>query len=153
MEPINTDGKLTQHSDDSTTSPPPKKAKHKEVQQLQTTSTNDNQQSTNSKETTEQQPLDDGIFNFVLPSEEDCALNPEENLEPNSVGLKSSRTKGVWHKSLEEAHSAKVKERTLFGHIMCSEDTQKKILESDPFRILESEGVTDRRSVQSFSLM
>ena len=57
--------------------------------------------------------------------------------------MKSSRTKGVWHKSLEEAHSAKVKEKTLFGHIMCSEGTQKKIFESDLFRILESEGVTE----------
>ena len=126
-------------------------------QQLETTSSNavllddhlngaehlNKQQSTNSKETTEQQPLNDGIFNFILPSEKDCALNPEENLEPNSVGLRSSRTRGVWHKSLEEDHSAKVKERSLFGHIMCSEETQKKILESDLFRILESEGVTE----------
>ena len=29
------------------------------------------------------------LFNFI-PSEEDCALAPEENLEPNSAGLKSS---------------------------------------------------------------
>ena len=143
---VNTD----ETSDDSTTSPPPKKAKHLEVPQIETT--NIDQQSTNSKETTEQQPLDDGIFNFVLPSEEDCALNPEENLEPNSVGLESSRTRRVWHKSLEEAHSAKVNERTLFGHIMCSEDTQKKILESDLFRILESEGVTEIGALYKVSL-
>ena len=66
-----------------------------------------------------------------------------ENLEPNSAGLKSSRTGGVWHKSLEESHSAQVKEKSLFGHLMCSEETQRKILESDIFRILESEGVTE----------
>ena len=130
---INTDGKF----DDSTTSPLPKKAKHLEVEttgiNAVLNSAEHLQQSTNSKESTEQQPLDDGIFNFVLPSEEDCVLNPEENLEPNSVGLESSRAKRVWHKSLEEAHSAKVKERTLFGHILCSEDTQKRILESDLF--------------------
>ena len=83
----------------------------------------------------------EGIFNFILPSEEDCALNPEENLEPNSTGLKSSRTLGVWHKFLEENHSAQIKERSLFGHIVCSEETQKKVLESDIFRILESVGV------------
>ena len=39
-----------------------------------------------------------GIFSFILtlfnfiPSEEDCGLAPEENLEPNFAGLKSSRT-------------------------------------------------------------
>ena len=128
-------------------------------QQLETTSSNaavspddrligtehlKNQQLINSKETTEQQLLNnDGVFNFILRSGEDCALNPEENLEPNSAGLKSSRTRGLWHKSLEEDHSAKVKERSLFGHIMYSEETQKKILESDLFRILESEGLTE----------
>ena len=126
-------------------------------QQLETTSSNavllddhligeehlNNQQSINSDDSTEQQPLNNGIFNFILPSEEDCALNPEENLEPNSAGLKNSRTRGVWHKSLEENHSAKVEERSLFGHIMCSEETPKKIMESDLFRIPEFEGVTE----------
>ena len=57
--------------------------------------------------------------------------------------MKSSRTRGVWCKSLEENHSARIKERSLLGHIMCSEEAQKKILESDIFRILESEGVTE----------
>ena len=102
-----------------------------------------NQQPTNSVDTDNQQPSRTGIFNFVLPSEEDCALASEENLEPNSTGLKSSRTGGVWHKSLEESHSAQVKEKSLLGHLMCSEETQRKILESDIFRILESEGVTE----------
>ena len=78
-------------------------------QQLETTSSNavllddhligeehlNNQQSINSDDSTKQQLLNNGIFNFILPSEEDCALNPEENLEPNSTGLKSSRTRGV----------------------------------------------------------
>ena len=57
--------------------------------------------------------------------------------------MRSSRTGGVWHKFLEESHSAQVKEKSLLGHLMCSEETQKKILESDIFRILESEGVTE----------
>ena len=55
---------------------------------------------------------------------------PEKNFEPKSTGLKSSRTTGVRHKSLEENHSAWIKERSLLGH-MCSEETQKKILGSD----------------------
>ena len=43
-----------------------------------------------------------------------------------------------WHKSLEESHSAQVKGKSLFGHLVCSEETERKILESDIFRILES---------------
>ena len=92
-----------------------------------------------------------GIFNFVLPSEGDCALAPEENLEPNSAGLKSSRTGGVWHKSLEESDSAQVKEKSLLGHLMCSEETQRKILEPGIFHILESEGVTEIGSLYKVS--
>ena len=100
-----------------------------------------NQQPKNSVEADNQQPSRNGIFNFVLPSEEDCVLPTEENLEPNSAGLKSSWTGGVWHKSLEESHSAQVKEKSLLGHLVCSEETQRKILELDIFRILESVGV------------
>ena len=80
---------------------------------------------------------------FILPSENDCVLTPEENLEPISAGLKNSRTRGVWHKSLEESHTDQIKERSLLGHILWSEETQKKILELDIFRILESVGVTE----------
>ena len=65
------------------------------------------------------------------------------NLEPNYAGLKGSRTTGVWHKSLEESHAVPIKERSLPGHIMCSEETPKKILGSDIFCILESEGVRE----------
>ena len=57
--------------------------------------------------------------------------------------MKNSRTGEVWHKSLEEPHSAQVKENAQLGHLMCSEETHSKILESDIFRILESEGVTE----------
>ena len=102
-----------------------------------------NQQPTNKEITDNQQPSKNGIFDFILPSEEDSVRSPEENLDPNSAGLKNSRTGGVWNKSLEEAHSAQVKERSLLGHLVCSEETQKKILESDIFRILKSEGVTE----------
>ena len=90
-----------------------------------------------------QQPLSSSIFKFILPSEEDCILPPEENLEPNSAGSKSSGTSGVCHKSLEESYAAQVRERSLFGHIMCSEETLKKIRESDICSILESEAVTE----------
>ena len=61
---------------------------------------------------------------FVL-AEEDC-FAPEENLKPNSTGLKSSRTRGVRHKSLEENHSAWIMERSLIGHIMCPEKMIKR---------------------------
>ena len=84
----------------------------------------------------------DGIYNFCLPSEEEIKQTPEENLESSSAGLKSSRTGGAWHKSLEESHSAQVKEKSLLGHLQCSGETQKQILESDIFHILSSEGVT-----------
>ena len=75
------------------------------------------------------------ILIFILPSEEECDLTPEENLEPNSAGLEISRTREVWHKSLEEFH-AQIKEKSLLGRILCSEETQRKIVESDIFRIL-----------------
>ena len=76
----------------------------------------------------------------------------EGNHEPNSSGLKSSRFRGDWLKSLEENHTARIKERSLFGHIICSESLppppkkikiKKKILESDIFRSVECEGVTE----------
>ena len=137
-------------------SPPWKKSRNQTDENLQTTSNHtvivdDNltgpditaQQSPDLRDITIQQPLNSGIFKFVLHSEEDCALLPEENLEPNSAGLKSSRTSEVWQKSLEESPAAQVRERSLFGHIMCPDETQKKILESDICSILESEGVTE----------
>ena len=83
------------------------------------------------------------ILNFVFPLEEDCNLAPEENLEPNSAGLKSSRSRGVWRKSLEESRSAQIKEKSLLDHLVCSEETQRNILESGIFCTLVSEGVTE----------
>ena len=85
---------------------------------------------------------------FVL-AKEDC-FAPEENLEPNSAGLKSSQTRGVRKKSLEENHSAWIKERSLIGHIMCSEETPKKILESD---ILTELGALYKVSPSKFVLV
>ena len=84
-----------------------------------------------------------GIFNLVLPSEEESAQASEGDSAPSSAGLANSRTGGVWSRSREEAHSAHVQERSLLGHIIASEETQKKILEADIFRLLESEGVTE----------
>ena len=87
--------------------------------------------------------LNNGNFDFILPSEEESARASEDNPDPNSAGLANSRTGGVWNSSPEEAHSAHVQERSLLGHLITSEETQKKILEADIFRILESEGVTE----------
>ena len=78
---------------------------------------------------------------FVL-AKEDCFVS-EDNLEPNSARLKSSRTRGVRHKFLEENCSAWIKERSLIGHIMC--------LEKNPRKIVESDILTGRCPVQSFS--
>ena len=46
-------------------------------------------------------------------------------------------------KHLEKFHSAQIKDRSLLGHLVCSEKTQRKTLEMDIFRILDSEGVTE----------
>ena len=54
-----------------------------------------------------------------------------------------SRTGGVWNKSLEEAHSAQVKERSLLGHLVCSEEIQKKDFRIGYLSYSESEGVTE----------
>ena len=145
---------------DSNNSPPQKRAKRQleEKSSPSETTSNDaattagnlnganqlsNQPPTNVETTDNQQPSKNGLFDFILPSAEDSVRAPEENLDPNSADLASSRTGGVWNKSPEEAHSAQVKERSLLGHSVCSEETQKKILESDIFCILESEGVTE----------
>ena len=105
--------------------------------------TEENQQSTNTATAENKQQSKNGTFYFILPSEEDSVQASEENLEPSSDSLMNTRTGRAWNKCLEEAHSAKIKERSLLGHIICSEGTQKKILESDIFRILKSEGVTE----------
>ena len=102
-----------------------------------------NRQSTNSDDTANQQPSKNGTSNLILSSEEDCSPAPAENLEPNSAGLNSSRTIRAWHKSLEESHSAHIKEKSLLGHLVCWGETQRKILESDILSTLESEGVAE----------
>ena len=133
----------TEKLEDTNNSPPQKRAKCQpkenlpplEATSINAAETNDslmgtnhllNQQPKNSVDADYQQPSRNGIFNFVLPSEEDCVLAPEENLEPNSASLKSSRTGGIWHKSLEESHPAQVKEKSLLDHLVCSEETQKR---------------------------
>ena len=160
MEQKNSADISSEKLEDTNNSPPQKRAKRQleenllplEATTINAAETDDNlmgtnqllnQQPTISVDANNQQPSRNGTFHFVLPSEEDCALALEENLEPNSTGLKSSRTGGVWHKSLEKSHSAQSKEKSLLGHLMCSEKTQRNILEPDIFRILESERVTE----------
>ena len=124
---FNTDS-VTSQTDDSNNSPPQKRAKRHpdgNLHPLEATSSRStkpdvnltgaeqlDQEPTNSNDIAAKQPLKDGMFNFFLPSEEECNSTPEENLEPNSAGLKSSRTGGVWHRSLEESHSAQIKGRS-----------------------------------------
>ena len=149
--------------DEPSHSPPQKRAKPQtDINQPEATSSNPAEPDIAESDHSTQQPtkpnittglsLKDGILNFFLSSEEECHSTPEENLEPNSAGLKSSRTGGVWHRSLEESYSAQIKERTLLGHLVCSEEAQKKFLESDIFRILESEGVTEIGALYKVSL-
>ena len=156
MEKKSTAGTITtsNQTDPSSDSPPTKRAKQQleghlsPVVTTSNTSTNPDvhlleeehlrHESTVSTDTTK--PPKDEVYNFFLPLEEECN---KENLEPNSASLKSSRTGGVWQKSLEESHSARINERSLLGHLLCPEGTQKKIPESDIFHILGSEGVTE----------
>ena len=149
--------------DEPSHSPPQKRAKPQtDINQPEATSSNPAEPDIAESDHSTQQPtkpnittglsLKDGILNFFLSSEEECHSTPEENLEPNSAGLKSSRTGGVWHRSLEESYSAQIKERTLLGHLVCSEEAPKKFLESDIFRILESEGVTEIGALYKVSL-
>ena len=64
-----------------------------------------------------------------------------ENLESNSASLKSSRTR-LNLAQVSGGDSARIKEKSLLGHTMCSEEAQKKILKSNIFGILGFEGVT-----------
>ena len=57
---------------------------------------------------------------------------------------------------LEDCFSKKKKNsaicvKSLLGHLVCSEETQKKMLESDIFRIPESKGVTEIGSLNKVS--
>ena len=159
MEKKSTAGTITtsNQTDPSSDSPPTKRAKQQPEGHLSPVATTSNtstdpdvhlleeehlrHESTVSTDTTK--PPKDEVYNFFLPSEEECNSDSKENLEPNSAGLKSSRTGGVWQKSLEESHSARINERSLLGHLLCPEGTQKQIPESDIFHILGSEGVTE----------
>ena len=161
----------TEQIEETSNSLPQKRAKRPpddNLQQLKATSINAaktddhltgaehliSQQSTNSEDARNQQPLMNGTFKFILPSEEDYGLAPEKNLDPKSAGLKSSRTTGVWHKILEENHSAQIKKKSLLGHLVCSEETQKNSRKNSRIRHFPYSriwGSQDRRSVQSFS--
>ena len=136
---------LASNSANSQQNSPPQKRVKIQIDQNHTPETHPSRDEQPSNEPLQQQTSnskEDGIYNFCLPSKAETKQTPEENLEPNSAGLKSSRTGGVWHKSLEESYSAQIKERSLLGHLQCSGEIQKQILESDIFRILSSEGVT-----------
>ena len=150
----------TTSNDPSNTSPPPKRSKAQQEKKSSITDATSNhapssaanlnpanveqsQPPSNIVNGENQNHTNKGIFNFIPPSEGDSARASEENPDPNSAGLANSRTGGVWNRSREEAHSAHVQERSLLGHLITSEETQKKILEADIFRILESEGVTE----------
>ena len=131
----------TNQIEDSSGSPPQERAKRQseenssqlEATSISTAKSDDHlsgsehvkQRSTNSNDTDIKQPLKNGIFNFFLPLEEECIPSPEENLGPNSASLKSSRTGRVWHKSLEESHSAQIKDKSLLWIKNCEGVTSR----------------------------
>ena len=61
------------------------------------------------------------------------SLAPEENLEPPRACLKSLQNREVWQKALEKEHTAQVKEKSLFGHLFCSELLPEKFLGLNTF--------------------
>ena len=108
----------TEQIEDSSKPPPQKRAKRQpgdNLQEVEATSFNAdisdnylygaervaNQLSNYIVNMINHQPAQYGIVNFILPSEEDCALAPEENLGPNFAGLKSSQTgTSLWRSRL-----------------------------------------------------
>ena len=54
-----------------------------------------NQQPSNIANGANQNQSNNGIFNFILPSEEDPARPPTENPDPSSAGLANSRLEQV----------------------------------------------------------
>ena len=70
---------------------------------------------------------------------DDSICNPRHNILAHFNNLAQI---WIYHNKLGTRVDS-VKERSLLGHLVCSEETQKKILESDIFRILKSEGVTE----------
>ena len=112
MEQKTSDDNSSEQPEDASISPPPKKAKRQlEENSLSSDSTSNdsptiagnlneanvipNQQPANIEITVNQQSSKIGIFNFILPSEEDSVWSPGENLDPNSAALKNFRTGGV----------------------------------------------------------
>ena len=70
-------------------------------------------------------------------------LASDKNLGLLIAFLKSSQSRELWHKALEEEHVAQVKERSLTVYLLCKEELLGKFLESDIFHILETEGITE----------
>ena len=87
-------------------------------------------------------------YTSVLPSKEDYFLI-FGGKKPPTAGWKSSQTGGVWLKSPHEECSAKAREKSLFGHVVCSEEILEKTLGSNIFRILESGSVSSPFIIKS----
>ena len=87
-------------------------------------------------------------YTSVLPSKEDYFLI-FGGKKPPTAGWKSSQTGGVWLKSPHEECSAQAREKSLLGHVVCSEEILEKTLGSNIFRILESGSVTSPLIIKS----
>ena len=60
-------------------------------------------------------------------------------------------TEHLWETASEKKKNSAICVKSLLGHLVCSEETQKKMLESDIFRIPESKGVTEIGSLYKVS--
>ena len=66
---------------------------------------------------------------------------------PRTLSLQNTSRRLLLKKKKNSAICVK----SLLGHLVCSEETQKKMLESDIFRIPESKGVTEIGSLYKVS--
>ena len=107
MEQKISDDNSSEQPEDASISLPPKKAKRQpEENSLSSDATSNdaatisgnlneanvisNQQPTNIEITVNQQPSKNGMFDFILPSEEDSVRASQKSLDPNSAGLVNS---------------------------------------------------------------
>ena len=96
--------------EDANTSPPHKKVKCQPEKNSPSSDTTSNDAATTAGNLNGA----NAIFN-----QQPTNIEITENQQPSKNGIFD-------FKSLEEAHSAQVKERSLLGHLVCSEETQKR---------------------------
>ena len=150
MEQWTNDDISTEQIEDSSNSPPQKRAKRQpgdNSQQVETTSFNadpSDNDLTGAERLVNQPSKIQIIWWYIQLYSDSTQLYPfRGRLCSGPWGeswtkLRLFEKLANWHKPLEESHSAQVKKRSLLGHLVCWGEAQRKIVESDIFRILES---------------